>query len=156
MKKSIWFILLIAFFASCEGPSGPMGPQGLPGRDGQNGKDGEGVSWFVKNTSISWDMWSEEQDATGPYLYYEIREPRLTKDVLNTAILETYYCYRLEQDDPDFVRYVPLSYSDFWSNKEEYFTVEYSIGIITIIYKNSTGEEGPEFDTYDFQARAMW
>lgn len=143
MKKMIYGMVLLlgVILIGCEGPEGPMGPPGIP----------EG---FIKNISIDWDEWNEDTDNTGPYLYYEIEEPRLTRNVLNQAIMETYYCYRLDENDE--TRYVPLAYSDFWRTREEYFTVEYSVGLITIMYKNDDASEGPYYDTYDFETRVIW
>ncbi|MCC8146372.1 MAG: hypothetical protein LIO93_08060 [Bacteroidales bacterium] len=143
MKKLFGLILLVGLFASCEGPTGP------PGRDGI------GADSFIRDVKISWNMWEEGSDATGPILFYEIREPRLTNYVLNNAVsMQTFYRYRLDNSDND--RYVPLSYSDFWAEREEYFTVEYTLGYITISYKTSDASEVPEFEDYDFQVRVTW
>ncbi|MDR0428016.1 MAG: hypothetical protein LBH12_05375 [Dysgonamonadaceae bacterium] len=152
MRKFFLLTLTFTVFSliSCEGPMGP------PGRDGRDGKDGSRVNWVEIPVTIDRGMWDKEEDITGPYLYYEIAEPELTRDVLEnpTTQMETYYRYRLNEKDTD--RYVPLSYSDYWKEKEEYFTVEYSVGQITILYKNSIGTQDTELDTYDFTIRIVW
>ena len=114
-----------------------------------------GPNYFYNQFSVTTNMWEQDSDITGNYYYYEKKEPRLTETVLNSAIMNTYYFYTIE--GVNGVRYVPLSYSDFWVEREEYFTVEYSVGFITIIYKATDAtDEPPAFDQYVFEARFMW
>jgi hypothetical protein len=98
------------------------------------------------------NKWQQAEDMTGVYYFAEYEEPRLTNEILNNAILQAFYCYSLDNVE----RYVLLPYEDYWANLyTEYFTVEFSRGMITFLYKNNTNFNAP-VGQYDFRVRFLW
>lgn len=81
--KKLLFLLLVVFFASCEGPMGPMGPAGY---DGQDGKDGYGTSWYITSFTIQpneWELIGEPGDLNS---YFFVDKP--LKELSNTIYKE--------------------------------------------------------------------
>lgn len=117
-------------------------------------------NFFYKDITVRQNQWVPYGDEVGDYYYYEVDEPRLTRDVINYAIMETYYMYKLSGLEE--TRYIPLSHSEFWGGEylgiQEYFTVEYSVGLITLMYKSSDNAPEPPLleEAYTFQSRFMW
>ena len=100
--------------------------------------------------------WKMDEDATGVYFYREISEPKLTTEVLEYGIMQAFYRYRLDEND-NADRYAPLPYEDYWiDNYIQHFTVEFSEGLVTLIYKTSLGEEYPPSASYSFLVRFLW
>jgi hypothetical protein len=101
------------------------------------------------------DKWEQGEDMTGTYYYCEIREPELTQDVLEYGIMQAFYCYTLPDDNTE--RYALLPYEDYWANHyTEYFTVEFSQGFITFLYKTNEATISPPENPYDFRVRFLW
>jgi hypothetical protein len=107
---------------------------------------------YTRDFRININHWQKAEDMTGIYYYAEYEEPKLTDEILNYAILQAFYCYTLDNED----RYALLPYEDYWANLyTEYFTVEFSRGMITFLYKNNANVYAPERQ-YDFRVRFLW
>jgi hypothetical protein len=97
------------------------------------------------------ENWRQASDVTGTYYYYECKEEKLTASVLNSGIMQAFYCYT----EAGTKRYVLLPYEDYWANFSEYLTVEFSEGLITFLYKTNSGSNPPKM-TYEFRVRFLW
>ena len=120
---------------------------------------------FNKTYTIDWRDWQVGSNMTGEYLFCEFREPKLTKDVFENAILNSYLYFKVSEDGPSVLS--PLPFSDFRRNRhnykwEEQLTVEYEVGYITFIMKiddhlfsddTDPSVEIPVSDFYDINVR---
>ena len=119
---------------------------------------------FNRTYSIDSRDWKVGEDITGVHLYYGFEEPRLTRDVFNNAILNSYLYFELDGGGSVLS---PLPFSDFRLNRhnykwEEQLTVEYEVGYITFILKiddhalsddTDRSVEIPIADWYDINVR---
>jgi hypothetical protein len=143
MKHCCLTILIAVIFTSC-----------FPQEDRINEVITAPNTYTRDFTITSTDWLSANDPATGPYYYCEFQEFNLTNEILNKGILQGYYCYTIRDN---VIRYVPLPYEEYWSSMSEFFTVEFKIGLITFICKNTTSDSNnPPTNTYNFRVRFLW
>jgi hypothetical protein len=141
MKKILLFLLTVVLFSAC-------------------GDQITEVTEVVEPISVSEyitiqpQQWYYGTDATGPYYYYEISMPKLTDEVLDKGVMNAYYRYHL--DDNDKVdRFALLPYVDYYSDDQVFFTAEFALKQVTILYKSASGNFAPQYP-YSFAIRLLW
>jgi hypothetical protein len=109
---------------------------------------------YTGNFKINPANWTSATDIAGPYYFCEFEIPELTLEVLEYGIMQAFYCYTFEGNDE---RYAPLPYEDYDLDNRytEYFTVEFSDGLVTFLYKTDDGFRPPK-RVYDFRVRFLW
>jgi hypothetical protein len=108
---------------------------------------------YTGDFRVETDGWKRGKDVAGTYYFCEFEEPKLTAEILNSGVMQAFYCYTL---DDNTERYALLPYEDYGENQRtEYLTVEFSIGMITFLYKRDDGNSPPT-RPYDFRVRFLW
>ena len=116
------FLLLMAVFIRCSGPTGPMGPQG---NDGQNGLDGINYTH-----SVIYDVNASEWTGNVDGYNVTLDVPEITDNIYyNGAVL----VYRLIEIEPKSFNLLPYTYVD--NALSIYLDYDAYIGNIKLIYK---------------------
>jgi len=139
LKESIVvLLLLIVYFSSCT----------------VNEIHEDTVSTFTQNYTIYQDDWSiGRDDESGPYFYYEFKEPNLTLQVYERGVMQAFLVLKNNNLSP-------LPFNDYWIENNIYWTeqvtCEFRPGVITFILKYSDHENIRPYYIYDFRVRFMW
>jgi len=137
IKNSMVFIpLLMLFFISCEE------------------KTEVNVYVFTENYTVKPNDWNVgNDDESGPYFYYEFREPNLTQQIYDRGIMQAFIVLRNQNISP-------LPFDDFWYEDgyrwTEQVTCEFRPGYVTFILKYNDHAAEKAYYTYDFRVRFMW
>jgi len=86
----VFFLIVIATFASCKGEMGPAGPAGPAGADGTNGVDGtDGQDGNANVTASAWitPTWSATNTTYGSF---DFADAAITSDIMNTGVVLSY------------------------------------------------------------------
>ena len=115
--------------------------------------------YFTEFYKIHRSDWQRGNDAIhGVHYWFEIRERALTRNVFERGIMQAFFIF--DRGDREVIS--PLPFSDFFVDDygvrwEEQITVEFTIGYITFIMKNSDQiHERPFFEYYEFMVRFLW
>lgn len=116
------FLLLIAMFVRCQGPTGPMGPTG---NDGQDGLDGINYTH-----SVIYDVDPSEWIGNTDGYNVSLNVPEITDNIYyDGAVL----VYRLIEIDPKSFNLLPYTYLD--NALSIYLDYDAYVGSIDLIYK---------------------
>jgi hypothetical protein len=146
MKKLLGLLLVaIMGFTACEGPMGPEGPPG---------KEGPSMEWWIKDYTITGEMWELVGGAgeIGSYYYYVIDNPDITRTIYDDGAIICYFRYK-DDFGNDVQTPLPYTYYDIYvneSNVEFPYAVQFSydaapgsIALKLVFSDFYTGEYGP-------------
>jgi hypothetical protein len=116
------FLLLLAMFVRCQGPTGPMGPMG---NDGQDGLDGINYTH-----SVIYDVDPSEWIGSADGYNVSLNVPEITDDIYyNGAVL----VYRLIEINPKSFNLLPYTYVN--NTLAIYMDFDAYVGSIDLTYK---------------------
>ncbi|MBK7709869.1 MAG: hypothetical protein IPJ37_02025 [Bacteroidales bacterium] len=116
------FLLLLAAFVQCSGPTGPMGPQG---NDGQDGLDGINYT-----RSVIYDVDPSEWIGDLDGYNTSLNVPEITEDIYYTGAV---LVYRLFETEPKSFNLLPYTYVD--NALAIYMDFDAFVGSIYLTYK---------------------
>lgn len=128
MKKVLFLLSSVLFFASCEGPMGPQGPQGIPGRDGINGG---GAFTYIYDIPVDEPNWKYDMD--GGYYYYVENFEFIDQYIYDFASIRVDMDYGRQQTPLPIVRHHKDGNYE-WTTTTDY---EYGVGEITFYVTSS-------------------
>jgi hypothetical protein len=108
---------------------------------------------YTEDFRVETNGWKRDVDDTGVYYFCAFEEPELTAEILDFGIMQAFYYYIY---DDNVERYALLPYEYYGENRRiEYLTVEFSIGMITFLYRRDDNNN-PPVRPYEFRVRFLW
>jgi len=129
-------ILCAALIAGCkegdEGPQGPEGPQGLQGEKGDKGEPGTANVIYSEWTAFEFSQWELVNEFGRQTRIYEIPEPAVTDDIINTGFVMVYVRFAGSQAPR------PLPYTGYGTStsKDQHIYFRLQTALIVIIFHN--------------------